>query len=60
MEFDFQENISNANARKMESYCDLGLVIPYIIGSLGSWSNDNYILKKLRDTQKNFERIENN
>ena len=30
------KNMSNVNFRKIEKYCDLGFVIPYVIGSLGS------------------------
>ena len=51
MVFDYQENMFNvfnvnANSRKLEKYCDLVFVIPYVIDSLGSRSNDNYILKE--------------
>ena len=39
-------NIYTGNFRKIGKYWDLGIVIPYVIGYLGSWSNYNYNLKE--------------
>ena len=49
--------MSNANAMKIEKYCDFGCVIPYVIGYIGSWSNDNYILKEELGIPKRYGNI---
>ena len=58
MAFDHRENMSNANARKIEHYCDLGFLIFYEIGSNSSWSNNKiYSKRRVRDTNKNLGRL---
>ena len=48
--------MDNANVMKIEIYCDLGFVVPYVTGALGSWSNDNSILKEVLGYPKIFRR----
>ena len=33
--FDCQENMDNANVMKIEIYCDLGFIVPYVLLVLG-------------------------
>ena len=48
--YDSITNMESAANRKIEKYRHLGYVIPFCVGSLGSWYSGNQILK----TEMNF------
>ena len=43
--FDDVDNLVNAAERKRSKYANLGLVIPIVVGAMGSWLPDNILLK---------------
>ena len=44
--FDNSDNVSESAQRKISKYSELGLVIPFVVGTLGSWPVANDILKE--------------